>query len=533
MFNTFPGSGRVVKLATKEADYWKSLKIEDSDIEALFDLFEDGNPHTTEELVRVIVASRVRDELKRIGEGLKKGIIYQPKSDYSVGDEIAFPSLNYRRGKVVGKRPGVNPEYGKFDVIQVEFPDTGETLEFASSFPLPHKLNMEGELDGAMPSVSTDEILDEHGAVIARRVEEEIQENYPGEFVRFNGKWMLADALVPFNEGHLNIAEALIEINGKPTPASELLPQLDIQSDASEEAMLFSLNLALERDERFVNAGSEDEPKWFLWRLLPDAARETPMWLEYSPIPMPRAIPNVDLTQITVQIADEWSELLENLPDEGDTVRVTVVVPYHHWRAGTLPLNVWVKKLVGTGGGRVEPVRFADTRRGKRFTGWVLAEGRYIAGLKEWFEERQIPIGGVVILERNPDDPEEILIDARTRRPKREWVKEPVVEGDALTFRVNQESISSEFDEHMLFGKGDFEAVDSLRQTVGSANIHELVRRLFPELAKIKGTVHAKTLYQAVNMLRRCPPEPIFQVLVSDSSFVDSGDGFWISKGDL
>ncbi len=533
MLNIFPESGSVVKLTTKEANYWKSLKIEDSDIEALFDLFEDGNPHSTEEIARVVASSRVRRELKRIEEGLKKGVIYQPKSDYSVGDEIAFPSMNYRMGKVVGKRQGINPEYGKFDVIQVHFPDTGETFEFAASFPLPHKLNLEGELEGSVPEVSVEGILEEFKDIIARRVEEEIQGNYADEFARFNGKWMLADALVPINEGHLNIAEALIEINGKPTPASEILPQIDLQSDASEEALLFSLNLAMEKDGRFVNTGSEERPTWFLWRLLPDAAKETPMWLEYTPGPMPHAIPNVDLTQITVQIGDEWSEMLEEIVEESAPMRVTLSLPYHHWRAGTLPLNVWVRKLIASEGGMVEPVRFVDTRRGKRFTGWVLKEKRYIAGLKEWFEERQIPIGGTVILEKNPDDPGEILIDTRSRRPKREWVKVPAVEGDRLTFRVNQMSITNEFDENMLFGEGDFEAVDALRDAARNASIPELVRQLFPELAKIKGTVHAKTLYQAVNMLKRCPPELIFQVLASDSSFVDSGDGFWMGKGDL
>jgi len=57
-----------------------------------------------------------------------------------------------------------------------------------------------------------------------------------------------------------------------------------------------------------------------------------------------------------------------------------------------------------------------------------------------------------------------------------------------------------------------------------------LLRRVCLELIKInpQGNVHAKTLYSAINVIRRCPPAPIFDELVNQASFVPMGHGYWI-----
>jgi hypothetical protein len=56
-----------------------------------------------------------------------------------------------------------------------------------------------------------------------------------------------------------------------------------------------------------------------------------------------------------------------------------------------------------------------------------------------------------------------------------------------------------------------------------------LLADLVPELAKLnpQGTVHTKTIYSAVNMLRRCPPGPILAELISRPAFVSVGGGYW------
>jgi hypothetical protein len=57
------------------------------------------------------------------------------------------------------------------------------------------------------------------------------------------------------------------------------------------------------------------------------------------------------------------------------------------------------------------------------------------------------------------------------------------------------------------------------------ASLNELVYHLFTDLAGLSGNVHAKTIYSAVNLVRRCPPGPVFAVLATDSRFQGTGDG--------
>ncbi len=54
--------------------------------------------------------------------------------------------------------------------------------------------------------------------------------------------------------------------------------------------------------------------------------------------------------------------------------------------------------------------------------------------------------------------------------------------------------------------------------------------KVVPSLAPLtpQETVHAKTLYSAVNMLRRMPPGPIFAELVSNPAFQNVGDHYWL-----
>ena len=58
----------------------------------------------------------------------------------------------------------------------------------------------------------------------------------------------------------------------------------------------------------------------------------------------------------------------------------------------------------------------------------------------------------------------------------------------------------------------------------------EIIRPVFLELAKLnpQGTVHAKTVYSAVNIVGRYPPAPIFAELVANPVFAAVGDAhYW------
>jgi hypothetical protein len=59
--------------------------------------------------------------------------------------------------------------------------------------------------------------------------------------------------------------------------------------------------------------------------------------------------------------------------------------------------------------------------------------------------------------------------------------------------------------------------------------LYEIMVETFPELVKLspQATVHAKTVYTAVNILRRLPPGPIFALLSTEPCFVSMGGGYW------
>ena len=75
------------------------------------------------------------------------------------------------------------------------------------------------------------------------------------------------------------------------------------------------------------------------------------------------------------------------------------------------------------------------------------------------------------------------------------------------------------------------EAIDDLRAEVKASgeNLQQTMIRIMPELIKLspQGTVHAKTIYSAVNILRRTPPGPVFALLSKESYFVSMGGGYW------
>jgi hypothetical protein len=52
---------------------------------------------------------------------------------------------------------------------------------------------------------------------------------------------------------------------------------------------------------------------------------------------------------------------------------------------------------------------------------------------------------------------------------------------------------------------------------------------VFPSLAKLnpQETVHTKTLYSAINMVRRVPSGPLFADLIKHPAFRPVGDHYW------
>ena len=154
-----------------------------------------------------------------------------------------------------------------------------------------------------------------------------------------------------------------------------------------------------------------------------------------------------------------------------------------------------------------------------------------MCGLGGWMEEHAIPVGAHITLERT-NVPDEILVDFRPRRPKREWARFASLDADgALTFTMNKVQIGCEYDENLIVAEDDPETMDRLRDHLsdGSMSLDQMVEVVVLGLIKLNpaGNVHAKTVYSGVNLLRRCPPGPVFHALISNRKFNDLGGGLF------
>ena len=56
------------------------------------------------------------------------------------------------------------------------------------------------------------------------------------------------------------------------------------------------------------------------------------------------------------------------------------------------------------------------------------------------------------------------------------------------------------------------------------------MEEIFPELAKLSGAgrVHAKTLYSAVNLIRRAGPRTVLGALTESRAFASVGGGYFV-----
>jgi len=524
----------VLQRQTQTATFWRDqFDVQNDDTEFLYNLLLDTQgPLTLAQLATALIEEYLRQEEAKIRSELSKGAVYMPKEQFSVGQKVVFPALDFTVGEVIGVRDGQNPEFGDFKVIKVQF-EEGQR-EFASSLAR-HRLNQG----------NGNNMLDEDALLSAVEIyslyQEEINDSLlyaleegdrHQDFVEVDNAWLLADMLADIHVGYLNIAEAMIEVQAKPLKTSQLLTEVDLDGTMNPVMRTISLDHALSNDPRFDRVTSNGESLWFLRRLEPEPVLSTPSLLRYTPIPYNRALLSVELLQIEWELDDEWGEsgLTSEIPRVVPTITITLTYP--HWRYGTLPLNGRTVNFFPSAAKGKSVVTLVDGRWGTRYTGWVVHEDRYVYGLAKWFEDHALPVGAYITLERT-NNANEIIVDYRTRRAKREWARLATADLDhnALRFEMNKVQVACEYDEYLIVAEQDRESIDQLRRTLQSDDVsfNSIVEEIVLELIKLnpQGTVHAKSIYSAVNMIRRCPPGPIFYSLISNRKFRDVGNGFF------
>jgi hypothetical protein len=522
----------VIQRRTQTAAYWQEqFTLTEEDVGSVYDLILDqGSPVPTAILTQALIERHCRQEERILKDELSKGAVYQPKDVYKVGQSIIFPALDYALGTVVGTRPGSSPGHGDFVVIQVKFEDDNDIREFASGLHGEHELNREaGEEDIWVTEdlLPVAELCQRHGFQVGKMLVSSLQAR--SEFVAFRERWFLRDLLVPIQLVHLNIAEALVEIKSMPLPTIDFLSDLELPAESSEEIRLFSINCALEADERFDNVGDGDRDIWYLRRLTPELVVNPPARLAVRVESYERQDIAQELLLIEREIDDEGSGE-EVMGPSRPIYRTTIALIYPHWRSGTLPLTVRTRGLFPQASTHHTPVVLIDGQSGSKMQGWVVHEASFVYGLGNWYKRYRLPVGAFIKLERTRD-PRVITVDFEARRLKNLWSKIALVQEGKLVFQVRKMPITCEYDDQLTIGEDNPQAIDRLCTEINARDesLLQIMTRIVPELSKLspQGTVHAKTIYSAVNILKRTPPGPVFALLSNESRFVSMGGGYW------
>ncbi len=516
-------------------EYWEAFQLRESDIEFLYNyLLELETPLTARELLAALVEERIQEQKRELQrQRTASGDLYQPKDTFRLDQNLVFPALGWKKGRVTGIRPGLNPQIGEFQVIQVALED-GTQREFASGLK-EHKLNAPPQLADDFEHLDRDTVLKKFGDRLLDILESGLSARE--DFVRIAGRWFPRALLMDIHIGHLNLAEAVLDMaGGGPLATVDLMKEIGLSEQGNPKLAEFSLDLALQEDGRFDEVGPAGKVLWYLRRLEPPEVLNPPIFLRYQEIEHDRSVFNEEMRALEQSLDDELSPPSGKIPPQ-DEVEVRLIYP--HWQSGTLPLSSRLRHLFPTAY-EAPRVRFmlVDGESGEKFPGWVVRERRYVYGLQEWYEEHNAMPGSLVRVRRG-DQPGEVVVHIPKRRPSREWVRTVLVGSDGgIVFAMLKQIVSTPIDERMAIAVPDRQSLEQIWQSQGKDQtpFEKIAVNMVRELARLnpQGHVHASELYAAINIVRRTPPGPILWLLASRPWFIHVGDQHYrLSDADL
>ena len=525
----------MIALKTQTSTYWQEeFAISDDDLEYLHQLvIAEGTPVPTETLVAALMTNRCQKEIDVIRADLDKGAMYQPKDRYEIGQVLLLPAFNFAAATVTDSRPGYDPAHGNYEVIKVRFENSGDVREFASGLTSPHALDRDDGDDGLgflRELVQPEVLVSEHGDVVATRLRELLSDPDLSGAIEYRSRWVVKEMMADIHVGHLNIAEAAIDVAGVPSTTDQLLKDLDLPAEIDPSVQQFSLNAALDADERFDDVGWDGHVVWYLRRMEPEDVIFPPARLAWSAETFERVHITPELLAIEAEIDDEAVSVSDVTDLEITPYSAQITLTYPHVRSGTLPLSPQVRALFPKGSFQHTRVELIDGQRGEAMVGWMNHAGGYVAGLGEWFAQYQIPAGGQIRLERSKQ-PGVVIVAFDRRRMRREWVRVADADQSGISFGMQKRPIACVHDELMTVDHIDAERLDTFAAQLQEEErtLSDIMREVVPELIKLSpgGTVHAKTIYAAVNAFYRCPPGPVFSILSNQLCYVDMSAGMW------
>jgi hypothetical protein len=509
------------------------LTITDDDLDYLTNLLlERETPLSLEDLALALIENRVTLDAERVRKRFAKVKVYRPSDTYAVGDMLMFTAENYDAGKVTAIRPGNNPEYGDFHVLTVQFDEPKRQRSFASQLTTPHALSeldpdallMPGQID-----IDAREALNSDKARILEDLRKRLIASQ--ELVRIAGKWFPRSLVMDVNVGHMHLAEAVLDINdGGPMTTDELLEEIGGVGNAPQSLQLFSLNYALSQDNRFDEIGPTGRVLWYLTRMEPQEVRSTPGVLQYTNIDYDPSLLSPEMLALEEELDDEHSPLTIDEDEDIDSATITLIYP--HRRMATFPLNAKMRHIFPTAlrAPRVY-VTLVDGLDGEESVGWVVREDRYVFGVGRFYRKHKLPIGAYITVHKDDDDPGRIIIDFNAYRPRTEYVKLISPKNNQMAFEEQKRSIGAEYDSLMILGTDDIGGMDALAEQTRTQRrpLAQIIRNILLDMGRFspQSTVHAKTIYSTVNVVRRCPPGPILATLISNPDFEYVGNLYW------
>jgi hypothetical protein len=455
-----------MRLDTLTLRYWQDFELAEGELEYLSELLiEEESPLSVEGLAQRLMARRVTEEKAVWDDRKAKGLIYQPREAYAQGDRLVFSALGDAAGVVVAVRPGRHPEYSPFDVIQVRMEGDGELSEFAASLSHPHALNFiavdedEDLAPDDLPALSS-KLLERYGECVIPVLLERLRES--PEFVSFGEEWFLRGFLLPTQEGHLNLAEAVLDLAGGFASSEEMLDVLEMPKESGRAVQLFSLNHALATDEqgRFKFAGTDGRIEW----CLPRVAETKPLRFEKGP------------SEINVNhVLDEVVEIVgEGAPTSAPGAAVqrwSHVLTFYDWYWGHLPYDKGARDLL------VRPLL-----EGQRCTRLQLRLGKdgeifpvvlYYASdremgwwgsaeLRAFFERQEIVPGATIVIERTAKSDSEGLYEI-------DYHRAPATKLEMLDYEESGQpvfrriAVRCEVNEEMSLPRSRFSALETLK----------------------------------------------------------------------
>lgn len=457
---------REMRLDTLTLRYWQNFELADGEFDYLSELLiEEESPLAVEALAQRLMEKRVREE-KEVWEDRKaKGLIYQPREAHAEGDRLVFSALGDAAGTVVGVRPGRHPDYAPFDVIQVRMEGDGEIKEFASNLSHPHALNfiaVDEDEDLALDDIAalSNRLLERYGQYVTPVLLATLSES--SEFVSFGGDWFLRGFLLPIEEGHLNLAEAVLDLATGFSMTEEILEVLEMPKESGRAVQMFSLNNALASDElgRFKFAGTRDRTAWCL-----------PKVTETRSLRFDRGPKDICEDHVLDDVIEIVREGVSAGGEGGAVQRWSHVLTFYDWYWGHLPYDKGARdvlvqplfedqqcvrlQLRFPSGGEVFPaILYYPAER--QLGWWGSAE------LRDFFETQELAPGATIVIEATATSDREGLYEI-SYHPASATKLEMLdyEEGSQPVFR--RIAVRCEVDEEMSLPRSRFSALETLK----------------------------------------------------------------------